>query len=702
MKSYGLTGGIATGKSTAAKMMLAAESNLVLFDADACVHQLYTDPSVLSEIKEMFGNGSLTEEGKLNRDYLREVVFSDDGLKKRLQEFIHPIVRKECLALQEEALHSSRASFFVADVPLLFEGGFDFGQEANLVVAVSRETQVQRLKMRSGLDDATVYAILAAQLPISHKEKCADVVLWNEGPKSVLEAQVNRFIKQQKIMSEEAQEELKLSEDAKPPVEKKTKAKKENKAEANVEANVEAKAETDNAAEGETKAEQVAEVKEDAKVEETVEVVIPPEPEEPKYDVPDKLVVNEFREKPLAELHAIADSLPIKVHPMAMKSQIVFDILSFYGKHGSELTGYGFMEQAKDNYAMLRCPKRSFKTSPDDLYIGGDLIKKCGLCVGQKVTVKMRAPRGRDKYLSAMEVLAVEDLAIADYEKPEHFDKLTALIPNERIILENGVEGGLGVRLVDLVAPLGKGQRGLIVAPPRGGKTVLLKNIAQSIKANHKEVELIILLLDERPEEVTDFEETVDAEIFSSTFDEPSRRHAQVSDLVLERAKRLVELGKDVVLLLDSLTRLARGHNNSQKGGVIGSGGLNPQALQKSRKFFGAARNVEGGGSLTILATALVETESRMDEVIFEEFKGTGNMEIRLDQDLAERRIYPAIHIPQSGTRNDDRLYHPDEMQKVLELRRVIASLPVGDAVQTLMKALSQTQNNTELLLKGI
>jgi len=359
-----------------------------------------------------------------------------------------------------------------------------------------------------------------------------------------------------------------------------------------------------------------------------------PVEEEPVYNVPEAVVVNEFRDKPLAELHEIADELPIKVHPMAMKSQIVFDILSFYGKNGTTLTGYGFMEQAKDNYAMLRCPKRSFKTSPDDLYIGGDLIKKHGIAVGQKIMVKMRAPRGRDKYLSAMEVISVEGLAISDYEKPQHFDKLTALIPNERIILENGVEGGVGVRLIDLVAPLGKGQRGLIVAPPRGGKTVLLKSIAQSIKANHKEAELIVLLLDERPEEVTDFEETVDAEIFSSTFDESSRRHAQVSDLVLERAKRLVELGKDVVVLLDSLTRLARGHNNSQKGGVIGSGGLNPQALQKSRKFFGAARNVENGGSLTILATALVDTESRMDEVIFEEFKGTGNMEIRLDQEL--------------------------------------------------------------------
>jgi len=676
MKSFGLTGGIATGKSTAAKMMQAADPHLVLFDADACVHQLYQDQDVLSEIREVFGAKSLTADGQLNKAYLREVVFSDEEQKKRLQDLIHPKVIKECLALQEKALHSRRASLFVADIPLLFEGGFDFGQEANLVVAVSRKTQVQRLKMRSGFDDATVYAILAAQLPISHKEKCADVVLWNEGPKTVLEAQINRFIKHQKIMSEEAQEELNLDEDANPTVEKKTEPVMDIEKEVVLEPKVE--------------------------VDAVVETEQAAQPEVPKYDVPEELVVNEFREKPLAELHALADSLPIKVQPMAMKSQLVFDVLSFYAKHGTVLTGYGFMEQAKDNYAMLRCPKKSFKTSPDDLYIGGDLIKKHGLCVGQKVTVKMRAPRGRDKYLSAMDVLLVEDLEISDYVKPEPFDKLTALIPNERIILENGAEGGLAVRLVDLVAPLGKGQRGLIVAPPRGGKTILLKNIAQSIKANHKEVELIVLLLDERPEEVTDFEETVDAEIFSSTFDEPSRRHAQVSDLVLERAKRLVELGKDVVILLDSLTRLARGHNNSQKGGVIGSGGLNPQALQKSRKFFGAARNVEGGGSLTILATALVETESRMDEVIFEEFKGTGNMEIRLDQDLAERRIYPAIHIPQSGTRNDDRLYHPDEMQKVLEVRRVIAALPVGDALQTLLKALSNTQNNAELLLKGI
>ncbi|MEO1858213.1 MAG: transcription termination factor Rho [Rubritalea sp.] len=428
-----------------------------------------------------------------------------------------------------------------------------------------------------------------------------------------------------------------------------------------------------------------------------------PEPvkEEPIV-VPEFICVNTFREKPLAVLHEITESLPVRSQATATKSQLIFDILSFYVKHGTVLEGEGYMEQAKDNYAMLRDPMRSFKTSPDDLYIGGELIRNHGLLVGQRIKVRMRAPRGRDKYLSAMEILEIEGMPVGDYVKPKDFDKLTPMFPNERIILENGKKGGLGVRLVDLVAPLGKGQRGLIVAPPRGGKTILLKQIAKSVKTNHPDVELIILLLDERPEEVTDFEESVDAHIFSSTFDEPARRHAQVADLVLERAKRLVELGKDVVLLLDSLTRLARGHNNAQGSGPIGSGGINPAALQKSRKFFGAARNVSEGGSLTILATALIETESRMDEVIFEEFKGTGNMEIRLDQELAERRIYPAIHIPQSGTRNDDRLYHPDEMRAVLEIRRVVAALPVGDSIMTLLKALDKTQNNTELLLKGL
>ncbi|MFR4437682.1 MAG: transcription termination factor Rho, partial [Akkermansia muciniphila] len=359
-------------------------------------------------------------------------------------------------------------------------------------------------------------------------------------------------------------------------------------------------------------------------------------------------------------------------------------------------------EQAKDNYAMLRDPVKSFRTSPDDIYLGGNLIKPLHLRVGQQIKVRLRKLRPHDKYLSAASVISVEDIPAEDYRARSDFERLTPLFPKERLLLENKGVNSAAMRVLDLMTPFGKGQRGLIVAPPRGGKTVLLKTIARSIRANYPEVELIVLLLDERPEEVTDFEETVDAPVFASTFDEPSRRHAQVSDLVIERAKRLVEMGRDVVILLDSLTRLARGYNANQTGGRIMSGGLGSNALEKPRKFFSAARNVEEGGSLTIIATCLVDTESRMDEVIFEEFKGTGNLEIRLDRELSERRIYPAISLSQSGTRNDDRLYNEQEFVKIMQLRRQLAMKPGWEGLQALLQNISKTQNNAELLLTGL
>jgi transcription termination factor Rho len=425
---------------------------------------------------------------------------------------------------------------------------------------------------------------------------------------------------------------------------------------------------------------------------------------EPTYDVPELIDVNEFRERSLADLLDLAAEYPIHATGALGKSALVFDLLSFCSTHGTVLEAEGILEQAKENYAMLRDPKRSFRTAPDDFYIGGNLLKQHGLGAGQQVKVRLRAPRERDKYLSALEILTIEGNPPEEFETTKSFDQLTSLFPEERFVLERpGEEDALAVRLIDIVAPIGKGQRALIVAPPRGGKTILLKEIAKSIAANHRETKLIILLLDERPEEVTDFEEAVDADVFSSTFDEPAKRHAQVSDLVLERARRLVELGQDVVILLDSLTRLARGYNNSQRGGgPIGSGGLSPNALQKSRKFFGAARNLEEGGSLTIVATCLIETESRMDDIIFEELKGTGNMEIRLDRELAESRIFPAVHIPQSGTRNDDRLYHPQEMEKVIEIRRQLTTLPIGEALETLLRQLAKNSTNAELLMRGM
>lgn len=420
-----------------------------------------------------------------------------------------------------------------------------------------------------------------------------------------------------------------------------------------------------------------------------------------KKTLPQTLSMNALRQKPLAEIYAMLEVLPLRIPAQSDKSGLIAALVGYYASQDVVVTCEGIVEQARENYAMLRDISKSFKPSKDDIYIHGSLIKRYGLRVGDAIKVTLRVPKSRDKYLSAQEVVESEGAPIEEGRARVTFDGLTAMFPNERLILEHA-KTGVTPRIMDLMTPLGKGARGLVVAPPRGGKTIVLKKIAQSIRLNSPEVKLLIVLLDERPEEVTDFEETVDAEVFSSTFDESSRRHAQVADLVLERAKRLVEAGHDVVLLLDSLTRLARGHNNAQRGGPIGSGGLSSIALQKSRKFFGSARNCEEGGSLTILATALIETENRMDDVVFEEFKGTGNMELHLDGELASKRIFPAIHLPKSGTRNDDRLYHPKEMEKVLEIRRQLASLPVGDALMTLIKNLQKTQNNTELLLRGL
>ena len=640
MRVMALTGGIASGKSTVCRLLRESLPSMVIFDCDANVHRLLeSDQEVAGIIREAFGEGALSSQGKVDRDFLRCRVFADDAARLRLEAILHPRIRQECLDSLERAA-TLGAELFVADVPLFFEKGFDFGQTQVLVVASSRSTQIQRLKARSGFDDPLIESILAAQLPIHEKISRADVVFWNEGPPPVLRSQVRRFAQafQMNLPNE--------SEAAESPTESSATA--------------------------------VAPV------------------------TPASIDINQFRLKSLAELQAMAEAVPARIQGGIPKSQLIYELLCFYGHEGAGLICEGILEQTKDSFAMLRDPYRSFRPGPDDIHLSTNLLRDHGLRVGQSLKVRVRAPRERDKYLSGYEVLEVEGIPVADYQAPKEFDKLTPLFPDQRIHLEGEGNDFLGVRVIDLIAPLGKGQRGIIVAPPRGGKTILLKQIARSIRLNHPDAVLIILLLDERPEEVTDFEETVGSQVFASTFDESPRRHSQVADLVIERAKRLVEQGKDVILLLDSLTRLARGHNSAMQGGPIGSGGVSPVALQKSRKFFGTARNVEEGGSLTILATALVETESRLDDVVFEEFKGTGNMEVRLDRELAERRVFPAIHIPQSGTRNDDRLYHPDEFLKVVDIRKQLAQQPIGDAIETLLANLKATKTNAELLLRGL
>ena len=426
--------------------------------------------------------------------------------------------------------------------------------------------------------------------------------------------------------------------------------------------------------------------------------------QEEQIQVPERVSLNKFQQERLADLYQLGASLGLRVGGSRSKHQLVFEILTFYGRRGTIIDFEGILEVAKDGCGFVRDPLYNFAPNADDIWIAPNVLRKTSLRSGQQLSGTVRVPSGgKDKWMSVATITHVEGVEYDSWQQPTPFDRLTALFPKDRIILENPGLNSVSARAVDLIAPLGKGQRGLIAAPPRGGKTILLKEIARSIKANHPEIELMVLLLDERPEEVTDFEDTLGGMVYSSTFDEAAPRHAQLAEVVMERAMRLVELGRDVVILLDSLTRLARGYNRLSNGsGGTGSGGLDPKALQRARKFFSVARNVEEGGSLTILATALIETESRMDEVIFEEFKGTGNMEIHIDRELAEKRVYPAIHVLKSGTRKDDLLYHPDEFKRIGMLRRQMAQLPAGEAMEMLVKNIRLTKSNAELLLSGL
>jgi transcription termination factor Rho len=399
----------------------------------------------------------------------------------------------------------------------------------------------------------------------------------------------------------------------------------------------------------------------------------------------------------------LARQFNLRVSHERTRHQLIFDLLKAYSNRGLLLVGEGMLELTNESYGFLRWERYNFTPCPEDVYVSAAILKKHGIRPGNKVRGYIRGPKEKEKFVALEQVISVEGIPLETWNEPKHFDQLTALFPDKRILLENPKTRSVSPRAVDLIAPLGRGQRGLIVAAPRTGKTILLKDIALAIRANSPDVHLILLLVDERPEEVTDLRQCLDCEIFSSTFDESPTRHVQVAELVSERAKRLVELKKDVVILLDSITRLARGYNALQPGkGRIMSGGVEAKALLKPKRFFGAARNCEEGGSLTILATALVETESRMDEVIFEEFKGTGNMELHLDRTLVEKRVYPAIHILKSGTRRDDLLYHPDEFQRVTLLRKKLAQLPAIEAMEVLLNTLKATRTNAELLLTAL
>jgi len=426
-------------------------------------------------------------------------------------------------------------------------------------------------------------------------------------------------------------------------------------------------------------------------------------PSSERVIAPRSLELNELQEFSEKKLKALARDLDLYLHPARSRHQHILDIIRAALAGGATVTAKGFLDQVTDLFAMLRWPKLNFLPLPEDVSVPRALVEQYQLRPGQKIGGTVRLPVQREKFLSLDELIDIEGQPAREWTQPTHFDKLTPQFPQGRIILENPKTNSISARAVDLLTPLGRGQRGLIVAPPRVGKTILLKEIAKAIRVNHPEIVLILLLVDERPEEVTDLEREIDCQIYHSNFDESVQRHVQVAEIVLERAKRLVEMKHDVVLLLDSITRLSRGYNNLEPGrGRIMSGGVEAKALIKPKKFFGSARNAEEGGSLTVLATALTETGSRMDELIFEEFKGTGNMELHLDRGLQEKRLYPAIHPLLSATRREELLYHPDEWERVLMLRKTMAALPPLEAMERLIDNLHATKTNAELLLSGL
>lgn len=400
------------------------------------------------------------------------------------------------------------------------------------------------------------------------------------------------------------------------------------------------------------------------------------------------------------ELNTLARHYGVKNIASLTKSQVVFEIVKAKSERSDELLiGEGVLEVLPDGFGFLRSPTYNYLPSAEDIYVSPAQIRRFDLKKGDTIVGTIRSPKEKEKYFALLKVDKINGSTPDKAKERVLFENLTPLYPNERIVMEMGKDN-LAERVLDLTAPIGKGQRGLIVAPPRSGKTVILQNIAQAIAANNPDITLIVLLIDERPEEVTDMIRQVRGEVVASTFDEQPERHIQVAEMVIEKARRLVEHGKDVVILLDSITRLARAYNTVQPhSGKILTGGVDANALHKPKRFFGAARNIEGGGSLTILATALIDTGSRMDEVIFEEFKGTGNMELVLDRRLSDRRIYPTIDLIRSGTRKEELLYHPGELEKVYLFRQAIADLTSIDAMHLLLGRLKKTNSNAEFLL---
>tara|TARA_B100000965_G_scaffold41337_1_gene30369 strand:- start:536 stop:1792 length:1257 start_codon:yes stop_codon:yes gene_type:complete len=409
--------------------------------------------------------------------------------------------------------------------------------------------------------------------------------------------------------------------------------------------------------------------------------------------------LSELKQKPVQELVKIAEGMGADNVGRLRKQDVIFTILKSHSSSGEDISGGGVLEILQDGFGFLRSADSSYLAGPDDIYVSPSQIRKFSLRTGDTIQGKIRPPKESERYFALLKIDTINSDTSSSTKNKILFENLTPLHANKRLRLEqgNGSSEDISARLIDIASPIGKGQRGLVISPPKAGKTIMLQNIAQSLTASNPDAHLIVLLIDERPEEVTEMSRMVKGEVVASTFDEPANRHVQVAEMVIEKAKRLVEHKKDVIILLDSITRLARAYNTiAPSSGKVLTGGVDANALTKPKKFYGAARNIEEGGSLTILATALIDTGSKMDEVIYEEFKGTGNMEVHLDRRIAEKRIYPAININRSGTRREELLMEPEELQKIWILRKVLHSMDELDAMEFMLNKLKSTKTNSE------
>jgi transcription termination factor Rho len=656
----GITGGIGSGKSAAAHAL--ASKGAILIDADKIASQLLTDQKVKEEIVEEFGESVLDGQGNVYRTYLAHAAFESKKNLEKLNKIMHPRITAEVQAQVEKVekavakkgKNSKEKDLIVIDAPLLFEAGLDKLCDATVFVDTDLDTRLKRTEEQRGWTKEELERREGFQDPPAKKKKKATHSVENMGTVEKLEEQLTEVL--EKLKSEQ----------------KKSSARKQ------------ARDEEKPAAASKRGSEESS--------------------EHDKYEEIKKSEVHitGLQKMTMKDLQETAKKEGIHDYSGLKKQDLIFRILKERVKQNGLMFGEGVLEILPDGFGFLRSPEYNYLPCADDIYVSPSQIRRFGLRTGCTVSGQIRPPKENERYFALLRVEAI------NYKDPEvlsrtvRFEDLTPLFPDERFRLES-TPNEVSMRIMDLVTPIGKGQRGLIVASPRTGKTVLLQKLANAIAANHPEVYLIVLLIDERPEEVTMMERSVGAaEVISSTFDEPASRHIQVSNMVLEKAKSLAEYGRDVVILLDSITRLGRAHNTeAPHSGRILTGGIDSQALRGPKRFFGAARNIEEGGSLTIMATALVETGSKMDEVIFEEFKGTGNMELHLDRRLADRRIWPALDISRSGTRREELLLHPDELKRAWIMRKALSEIqnPV-EVMELLISKMNKTKSNAEFLME--